>query len=126
METKLFEVRDRGTFIPVMATLMLPTESPGSEEGQSEFFLLRRAGYGFECPLVYVSRLEPQGHEQQSAYDCHDWGLFPRTMYLAHEWIEGHWNELKTGDVIDVEFINGETQTKKQSERPLRGPGPPI
>jgi len=38
-------------------------------------------------------------------------------MFLAHEWIEAHWAELRTGDVIDVEYLLEETKVKKVSER---------
>jgi len=36
---------------------------------------------------------------------------------VAHDYIEKHFNELKDGDVIDVEHILGETTKKKRSER---------
>lgn len=125
MNTKLFEIRDSGTFIPVMATLMLPSAEPElgelvaaeyREARDAECYLLRRAGYGFEKPLVMVCRLEQSGF-RQAAYDCYEWGQQCRTMMIAHQWIEGHWPELNSGDVIDVEFILEETKVKKRSER---------
>ena len=38
-------------------------------------------------------------------------------MVTAHEHIILNWDQLKDGDVIDVEFILGETKVKKDSER---------
>jgi hypothetical protein len=50
------------------------------------------------------------------AYDPYDWVNDPRTKKTAHWYIEQHWAELKDGDVVDVEFIQGETETAKLSE----------
>lgn len=38
-------------------------------------------------------------------------------MGNAHNWIIDHWQELKDGDVVDVQFILGETKEPKVSER---------
>ena len=38
-------------------------------------------------------------------------------MQAAHQFIESNWSKLKDGDVIDVEFIVGETDRPKISER---------
>lgn len=38
-------------------------------------------------------------------------------MHTAHEWITKHFHTLKNGDVVDVEFILGETKVPKRSER---------
>lgn len=38
-------------------------------------------------------------------------------MWIAHNWIEQHVDELVDGAVVDVEFILGETTTPKRSER---------
>jgi hypothetical protein len=51
------------------------------------------------------------------AYDCYDWPSSPRTIRVAHNYIQDHWQALADGDVIDVEFILGERPTKKTSER---------
>jgi len=40
-----------------------------------------------------------------------------RTMLEAHRHVAAHWNELQSGDVVDVEFILGETAAPKVSER---------
>jgi hypothetical protein len=51
------------------------------------------------------------------AYDPYHWPRDPRTKPYAHVYIEAHWHDLKDGDVIDVEFILGETTSPKVSER---------
>lgn len=118
IETKLFELRDRATFIPIIASLMREQEAipenPEPEITDAEAFLLRRAGYSptDHPPLVLLARLD--GGECH--YDVYGWRN-PRTWGRAHEFIIDHWTELQSGDVIDVEFILGETLTKKVSER---------
>lgn len=47
--------------------------------------------------------------------DPYAWG--DRTWTVAHVFIEANWDNLKDGDVIDVEHILGESTTKKLSER---------
>jgi hypothetical protein len=38
-------------------------------------------------------------------------------MPLAHQHIEQNWDLLNDGDVVDVEYILGETSEPKRSER---------
>jgi hypothetical protein len=38
-------------------------------------------------------------------------------MPEAHKYIIEHWYDLKTGDVVDVEFALGESEKPKLSER---------
>jgi len=104
METKLFELRDRATFIPIFAMQM------GSEVG-SERWLLSCGGYGMDNPLIMVGRL--QGGP--SNYNYYNWS--DRTFSTAHKYIAKNFDSLETGDVIDVEFILGETKAKKTSQR---------
>lgn len=103
--TKVFEVRDRATFIPVIATLMETDNSVPSER-----YLLMRAGYGPER-CILLTRAE--GGE--SNYDPYNWGR-TRTMPAAHQHIIEHWDSLESGSLIDVEFILGEVATPKLSE----------
>lgn len=104
--SKLFEIRDSATFIPVIATLL---ESDVYEES----YLLGRSGYqNYDGPTsVIVTRL----NDCLSANDPHEWTN--RTMYVAHKHIERHFHDLKTGDVIDVQYLLGETSVPKVSER---------
>ena len=100
MTTKLLEIRDAATFIPALAIRM------SREDG----YLARRAGFGDAC--VYLIHLEGQ----KCAYDPYDW-TNNRTMCAAHQYIENEWESLKDGDVVDVQFILGETTAPKRSEQ---------
>lgn len=104
VETKLIELRDSATFIPAIATLM--------ESGDTkERYLLNRAGYrGTRCVLL-TSLLGGRRVE----YDCYSWDCDP--WRTAHNWLTDHWDEVQTGDVIDAEFLRGETKQPKLSER---------
>ena len=105
MQTKLFEIRDRGTFIPCFAVLM---EAGNSDEA----YLLRRAGYGQGTNMIIFGRADGYGKALYDPYEYAD-----RTMKTAHQYIVDNWEKVQTGDVIDVEFILGETTQKKISER---------
>lgn len=105
MNTKILEVRDRATFIPVMAT-----ETLAANEGQE--YLLKRSGYGNGFGYVIVTRLV----DVRAEYDAYKWPQNPRTMHVAHRYIEANFERLKDGDVVDVEFILGETEIPKTSE----------
>lgn len=103
MKTKLFEIRDRATFMPAMAT-----QARSSDE--KEIYLLRSSGFGYS-PLIILYFLElNDGH-----WSAHHWG--DRTMSTAHKYIQKNWDVLKSGDVIDVEYILGETTEPKMSQR---------
>lgn len=110
MDTKLLEVRDRMTLIPVLATKLMPARS------EAERFLLGWAGYR-SLPgqydswivLVHLNSTECQN-------DPYGWGGGSRTMPEAHKYLEKHWDELESGDVVDIEFILGETTEKKKSD----------
>jgi len=106
---KTLEIRDAGTFIGVLAI------RPWSDDPVQRFYF-HRHGYQSEWPAIIVTRLS----DSKSANDPYDWpGLTgnTRTMREAHLYIDQHFNELRDGDVVDVEFILGETETKKVSER---------
>src|SRR4029077_3542519 len=108
MEVKVLEVRDAGTFCPVICLRPMPTN-----EGQR--YLLRRDGYSGKVDercVIYI-----MNQCRGVAYDPYDFPANPRTHRVAHNYITEHWAELHDGDVIDVEFILGETKTKKLSER---------
>lgn len=104
LEIKILEVRDAGTFVPVMAV------SIDIMDHEPEDYLLRRAGYAVATPYVLMTTLT----KNKTQYDEFEWN--DRTFYTAHRFIKEHWVELKSGDVVDVEFILGERTTKKISE----------
>lgn len=108
MEVKIFEVRDRMTFLPMMAARVT-----AANEGQR--YLLRRAGYGLDDTPSLILLSQMNGGNGQQTCDPYDWDC--RTKGTAHEFIMRNWEDLNDGDVIDVEYILGETSTKKESER---------
>lgn len=99
MTTKLFEIRDRATFISAMAI----------QVSGADGYLMRRAG--FESPMVYLVALATE----RCCYDPYNWGN--RTMNAAHLFIAEHFDELHDGAVVDVEFILGESSAPKVSEQ---------
>ena len=117
MITKAFEIRDAATFIPVIAIKMVPDYVFRHDETNPERYLLRRAGFGFDDPCVIVCRMEASGVDRNATYDPYSWGGGSRTMTVAHEHIRKNFDNLNSGDVIDVEFILNETQKPKVSER---------
>lgn len=113
MDIKLFEVRDRMTFVPVLAIRLRGRSS-------QEFYLLRRAGYAAEQiaddppeniePYILLASLV----SGQAKYDPFDWSN--RTMQVAHMHLIQNWRGLESGAVVDVEFILGEKPVAKESE----------
>ena len=57
------------------------------------------------------------GKATNDPYEWESLGLGPRTMPAAHLYIIEHYADLSDGDVVDVEFIRGETKQVKLSER---------
>lgn len=107
MEIKCLEIRDSGTFIPVICIRPTPNN-------EAQRYLLRRDGYAGDESERCIIMIDAQC--RGVAYDPYDW-TGSRTKNSAHIHIENHWHELKDGDVIDVEFIRGETLQPKVSER---------
>lgn len=102
MTTKFIEIRDRATTIPALAFDISKQDDP----------LAWRAGFG-DHPCIYLLMLS----SEKAAYDPYSsvWGG-ARTMPIAHQWLAEHWAEVKSGDVVDVQFILGETSAPKASE----------
>jgi hypothetical protein len=109
MKAKCFELRDRATFVPVVAVKI----DPGNE---AERYLLRRAGFALPSDLVLMCGLD-DGPDKATC-DPYDWGQ-NRTRQVAHDFIARNFDRLPAGTVIDVEFILGETQIPKESEAKL-------
>lgn len=90
-QTKLFEVRDTGTTILVMAT-----RADGQHYALHPFF--RKYGYGPDS--ILLTRLDTgEGH-----VDPYDWKENPRTMRLAALFIQEHFPDLKDRQVVDVGY----------------------
>lgn len=125
MKAKALELRDEGTFIALLAVDMNPIPYPPSSpypedkedhrrtvEGQK--YLLRRVGYPCDGrPNVLITKLSGDG--SKATNDPHYWR--DRTMANAHAYIIENWEKLRDGDVVDVQFILGETAAPKVSER---------
>lgn len=114
MIPKLLEIRDRLTFIPALAIQF-------DHETDAESYLLERAGYGQtrEDHLSYIALCRLDGGMRTITTAPYEW-TGSRTMQIAHKYIDEHWTEINSGDVIDVEFICGESKSMKMPERLYR------
>jgi hypothetical protein len=120
MQAKLFEVRDRLTFIAVLAVRL----EPG---GEADRYLLARCGFGRDPDVQrgYVMMTALSSSLSSSSPD--DWMAGGRTLRTAHRYIRDHWEELASGDIVDVEFLAGEIPAPRPSEatlRPIPAPTP--
>lgn len=119
MKTKMIEIRDKATCIATMAILLEPGDGKETVEQNGERVLesfverrfLWKAGFGGSSRSVYLIDIA----KGEGNYDPFRWS-YARTMREAHLYIQDNWDSLKTGDVVDVEFILGEKNTKKVSE----------
>jgi len=113
METKIFEIRDRATFMPVMAIRL---KLDAAEASGQEFYLLRRAGYagGDITRGRVVILMTLSGGRGNACCDPYDWRS--DTLTPAHAYITQQWDKLRPGQVIDAEFIRGESAVPKLSE----------
>lgn len=105
LSNKVLEVRDAGTFIPVLATKMLAVSKIQA------WYVHGRSGYPTAGSEIILTRLSDGNG------NCDPYSWPNRTMAHAHHFIIENWEELADGDVVDVEFIMGFTSTKKVSER---------
>jgi hypothetical protein len=109
MQVKVLEIRDAATFIPALATRL-------GSDNEGSCWLLGRAGYGRHNrgQQNYIL-LIPLTSRNEYQYDPFKWG--DRTFKTAHQWIYQHWDELENGSVVCVEWILGERDEPKVSER---------
>lgn len=112
MTYKFFEIRDAATMIPALGFT-----TNAMDEDEAGWFLLRHSGFSVVSNCIFLVKLQTGGAE----YDPFSWTdggkSISRTMSVAHQYIENHWQELKSGDVVDVEHIMGLTPAPKTSER---------
>jgi hypothetical protein len=101
VETKLFEIRDECTCISALATRV------SGEDG----WLVRRAGFRDLC-IILTNLINDETHSNP-----YDWSN-QRTMPTAYNWLEEHWDETHSGQVIDVRYILGETSAPVESDLP--------
>lgn len=105
MKLKILEVRDSATCIPVLAIQML------AESAVQAHYVHDRGGYSPDGSAVVLMKIE----SCEAQYDPCRW--HNRTMLTAHRHIAARFCELSDGDVVDVEFILGESKVEKRSER---------
>lgn len=92
------------TLIPVVAIKLTGPENEGEE------FLLSRAGFrGVEC--ILLGKLTG-GEFKYNPYSWRD-----RTYETIHKYLINHFDEHESGDVLDAEFLLGESDQPKLSER---------
>lgn len=105
LETKVLEVRDEGTHIPALAIKMT------AKTVLEDYYLYYRCGYPRSGKGIVLMNLG----DQRATSDPYRWGS--RTMKVAHEYILTAFDRLNDGDVVDVQYILGETNQPKLSER---------
>lgn len=110
-QVKLFEIRDEGTTMVCIAIKPDPQDD-------AERWCYARTGYGTQMheQRKYVLLAPMAGGEGNLTCDPFKHGR-ARTMQVAHQYIIDMWHELSSGEVVDVQFIEGETETPKHSER---------
>lgn len=114
MQAKTIEIRDKATFIPALAVKLqlLPGEDPAASH-----YLARRAGYALGEPYIILTRLDAAG--TRAHHDPYGWK--DRTFTVAHSFLSSNWETIVDGAVVDVEFILGESDAPKRSERHEHG-----
>jgi hypothetical protein len=106
MKIKLLEIRDSGTMFIALCIDMNP-------DNDIQRWALSR--YGFPCdgrPNIMMTHATGGNVADNDPY-----GWNNRTYAIAHHFIIENWETLNDGDVVDVEFILGETSQPKVSER---------
>jgi len=107
-DVKILEIHDHATFFPMLCVNLADAENG------AQYYLMRRCGYPLDGkPNIAVCHLRC-GFDRITN-DPYQWK--DRTYTVAHNHIIENWETLSDGDVIDVEFILGETTTRKVSER---------
>jgi hypothetical protein len=118
MKTKIFEVLDRATCMPVVATRLETDFSQPLEEGavaiMREHKLLTRLGLDSNDSYKILLSVIGSGYAD-SQIDPYGWGD-SRTRVTAHKYIEKHFDTLENGAVVDVEFILGECEQPHPSD----------
>lgn len=102
MNSKFLEIRDRATTIPVIATITY-----SDDENEQKYF----DHAGFDEDTIILTILSPNTQSECNSYNWDN-----RRITTAHQYIEEHFYELNNFDVIDIEFILGESENKKKPE----------
>ena len=100
MNTKLFTILDEGTKTYVMADKL------DSNNTAEEDRILEASGWGnrnYRKSANYVILVPINGGVNAAYNNFADWNSM--TYVIAHRWIKLHFDDLNSGDVIDVENI---------------------
>lgn len=115
MRIKFIEIRDSMTFVPAVSFRVI-NDDDTMKLSRQESYLLERAGFPFcEESTKYEGRivLWPMSRDRVEV-DSAKWK--DRTFATIHRHLEEHWDDVVSGQVLDVEFILGETTKPKESE----------
>lgn len=105
MKNKMFEIRDAGTCITVIAIKTEP-------ENIKEELFFKRGGWSNNSIIL----IKTNG-EAISNYDAFEWrNAGNRTLFEAHKYIENNFDDLENYSVIDVEYILNEKDKQKKSD----------
>jgi hypothetical protein len=110
VDSKLFELRAPATLIVLMATKLGTTDL-------SESYLLSRSGFG-RCNSdynKYVFVYPIDGGKGYAVTDPYEQNI--TEIRIVHQYIKKHYDELETGQVLDYDYIVGNTDKPKISER---------
>lgn len=109
MNAKLFELRAKKTFIPLLAI------RPEARTEQ-EAYLLQESGYGNRDnhrQYVFLTRLDLEDRK----VTCDPYAWITHDMREAHLYLERKFDFLESGAVIDIEFLAGKTPAPKEPQR---------
>lgn len=109
MQTKILEVRDRMTRIVIVAINMDPLITGDFLPDFIASKALHSQGYAPDHTHILLGRVDGTDFTNDP-YKRTD-----RTLKEAHIHIQEMWEELQNGDVVDVEYILGETKEPKSS-----------
>lgn len=125
VETRFIEVRDEGTQMPCMVTAV-NANTLILDDRDDDAWLVQRAGWGGEqVGLYFVELLVEPGCDSWAKASPYQYELHTvskgfdgsRTLRIAWTWVMQHWDEVESGDVIDVQYILGETDAPKAPGR---------
>jgi len=100
LAVKIFEVRDEGTCMPVIAVKVRADNPAFGLRRQNK--LIQRAGWGFGEGVYFVPMCG--GEAQRDPYSWKN----SRTKRVAHQYIANCFDALEDGAMIDVKKILGE------------------
>lgn len=105
MDIKMIEIRDSFTLINALAIKM-----NSDKDIENEFLV--NSGYSREFPSIMLFDLA----DGVGYVNPNSWNSGGRTLRTAHMYIERNYDNLVSGQVVDVEYISGETNSPKDRE----------